>query len=171
MMTRFLLILVLGVTLVMAFVVKTPPKSFRDFLAEIDDLGRTEATKDSDEATRGESKPDQKKAPARSSSRNVKRSAPVSNRPSPSADVGDAATPAPVQAYSPPVYRLTPQQTTVYATNSSGGVAVGVLTKGQIVEPQYQLEGVGQTWTFVNVPGQRISGFVPSTSVERQTGQ
>ena len=68
----------------------------------------------------------------------------------------------------PLVFKVATESTTLYAHNSSKAPVVGVLQKGEIVEPQLEVSEGGERWAFVQVKAQNISGFVQTQDLERK---
>lgn len=54
----------------------------------------------------------------------------------------------------------------LYALNQAESPVVSVLSKGEIVEPQMQVNENGQEWSYVTAPALRISGYLPSDILE-----
>ena len=68
----------------------------------------------------------------------------------------------------PRVFKIASDSATLYALNSSTGPVVGVLHKGEIVEPKLEINEGGERWAFVEVAAQNISGFVQTANLERK---
>ena len=69
---------------------------------------------------------------------------------------------------SSPVVKVASESATLYAQNSSKAQVVGVLQKGEIVQPQLEMTEGGERWAFVEVASQNLSGFVQTQNLERK---
>jgi hypothetical protein len=64
------------------------------------------------------------------------------------------------------IFTVSDETASLYDTNSSSGLVVGRLRKGDVVEPKFRLLGGGQEWLFVTVADPQVSGFLRSDAVE-----
>jgi len=148
-----------------AFVLQTPPQFVKDALSAYVSFDNDTAT-----SAGNEEKP---------SVRQGRKARPAQPRPVPVASQPDNVPEVRVQEISFPthsaqhtghlyVFRVASDGTELYSLNSANGTVVGVLQKGDLVEPQLEINAAGQTWAFVNVTEHKISGFLPRNSFERQ---
>jgi hypothetical protein len=165
-MARIVLILVVCSVLMFAVVLQTQPQFVKSALSAYTSFI-------SDTTTPAEK---EKKVPARQAAKTKPRSAAPSRETVTPAEKGpDTAALQEVRPVDssqhrrrPYVFRVASDGTELYSLNSANGSVVSVLRKGDIVEPQLEVNDAGRTWAFVNVTGQRVSGFLPRDSFERQ---
>jgi len=176
-MVRIVTILVVASIVAVALISTTAPNLLRDVIAfvnEIDVPGSTGAEESEPADNPSEAnKAAAKAAPPKSASRRT--TSPAGGTVPEQVVRQDAAAPGsesipstPYTEPTAPVYRIGPEQVSLYTTNSARGAVVGVLQKGQVVDPQFRLDGAGQRWIFVNIDDGRVSGFVRADSIEQR---
>lgn len=167
-MARVVLILIACSALMFVVVLQTPPQFVKSALSayvNFPDDTAAPAEKEKERAAR--------KTRTTTGASNSRRKPEVSARPEVqrTAQTLQATTRAgdPSQhRVRPYVFSIVSDGTALYSLNSASGSVVSVLQKGEIVEPQLEINDAGQTWAFVNVAGQNISGFLRKDSLERQ---
>ena len=160
-MARIVLVLVIGTAGMFFFVLRTPPQFIRQAWSEFETLSGMHS-----EGGREEEEPEAKPMakPRRAAARVSQRESAVSpERGVPSAT---PAIGAPARVY-PRVLIVATDGTALYSLNSTDGKVVGVLSKGDVVEPQLEIKDASQTWAYVSVSGQRMSGFLRKDSLEQ----
>ncbi len=170
-MARIVLILVVCTILMFIVVLQTPPQFIKAALSGYVSFP-DESPEDIEEGeTKTAAKPARKARTTGTSP--ARRSVTVSSEPEVASNTVQvqpeipSGTSVPEQA-GPYVFCVAADGTTLYSLNSTDGAVVGVLRKGEIVEPQLEINDAGQTWAFVNVAGQKMSGFLYKDSLERQ---
>jgi hypothetical protein len=170
-MARVVLILVVCTFLMFIVVLQTPPQFVKAVLSGYVTFPDESPDDIEEEETKPATKPARKASTTATSP--ARRSVTVSSEPEVASKTTQvqpeipSSTPVPEQA-GPYVLRVAADGTALYSLNSTDGDVVGVLRKGEIVEPQLEINDSGQTWAFVNVAGQRMSGFLQKDSLERQ---
>ena len=170
-MARVVLILVVCTILMFIVVLQTPPQFIKAALSGYVTFLDESPEDIEEEETKPAAKP-ARKARATGTSPAL-RSVTVSSEPEVASNTTQvqpeipSSTPVPEQA-GPYVLCVAADGTALYSLNSTDGAVVGVLRKGEIVEPQLEVNDAGQTWAFVNVAGQKMSGFLQKDSLERQ---
>ena len=75
-------------------------------------------------------------------------------------------SPAPVQPAPAPPVNVVKDAVYLYALNHSDSAVVTTLPKGEVVEPQMQVNESGEEWSYVTAPGLRVSGYLQSDCLE-----
>ena len=164
-MARIVLVLVICTAVMFFVVLQTPPKFIQDALDEFASFSN-ESPEDAKEA---EAK-DPEAKPAAKTRKAATNGARRATTATPVPEVASTTTPvsSPSEPIYPLVFSVVTDGTALYSLNSTEGQVVGVLRKGEIVEPQLEIKDAGQTWAYVSVSGQRVSGFLRKDSLERQ---
>jgi hypothetical protein len=165
-MARIVLVLVVCSVLMFAIVLQTPPQFLKSAVSAYASFvgdPKTHAVK--------VEKPAVRSGKAR---RTSPRPSPVATPPENVTDAIAQAAPVPTPTRSsqhrvrPYVFCVASNGTELYSLNSANGPVVIVLQRGEIVEPQLEINDAGRTWAFVTVTGQNLSGFLRRDSLERQ---
>jgi len=82
---------------------------------------------------------------------------------SPAAAAGELA-PAYVDPTKP---RVLAESASLYSSNGPSGRVLRVLKRNDVLELHFKVDNGGQEWMFVNVPDQRVSGFLSTDSVSQ----
>jgi hypothetical protein len=169
-MARIVLILVVCTILMFIVVLQTPPQFVRAALSGYVTF-LDESPKDPEEEEKKPAAERARKARTTVTSP-TRRSAPVPSKSEVAVNTSQAQPEAPPSSTpeqaGPYVFCVAADGTALYSLNSTDGAVVGVLRKGDIVEPQLEVNDAGQTWAFVSVAGQKMSGFLQKDSLERQ---
>jgi hypothetical protein len=72
---------------------------------------------------------------------------------------------APVRRVDPAIVSVKNEES-LNLLSSPGGAVVGLLSKGEIVELQYEVNHSGRRWALIKVPQQNLSGYVQFDSLE-----
>jgi hypothetical protein len=78
----------------------------------------------------------------------------------------EAVTPEPVQRKPAPPVSVVKEEVHLYALNHAESAVVVTLPKGEIVEPQMQVNDSGLEWSYVTAPALRVSGYLQSDCLE-----
>ena len=73
--------------------------------------------------------------------------------------------PAPVSV-DPSKPRVAAESAALYSSNGPTGRVVKMLKRNDVFELYFTVDNGGQEWMFVNVPDQRVSGFLSTDSVQ-----
>ena len=167
-MARIVLVLIVCTILMFIAVLRTPPQFVKAALSAHEGFtGGSVEDADEEEKLAAESA-----SKTRGAARKLaRRSGTVSSEPKVST-VPESAPEMPASNSSEPagpyILGVATDETALYSLNSTNGTIVGVLRRGDIVEPQLEIKDAGQTWAFVNVAGRKMSGFVQKDNLERQ---
>jgi len=83
-------------------------------------------------------------------------------------DTVGAASPELAPVYVDPTKpRVLAESAALYSSNGPSGRVLRVLKRNDVLELHFTVDNGGQEWMFVNVPDQRVSGFLSTDSVSQ----
>jgi hypothetical protein len=166
-MARIVLILIVCSVLMFAVVLQTPPEFVKSALAIYGNFQHTTAPAEKEKPDNHREAIARKKLPVKNKAPRSAAIAPTEQVVSESVAPAEKAPVVPQHRPLINVFSVAADGTALYSLNSTKGSIVRVLHKGDVVEPQLEINDAGQTWAFVHVAGENISGFLRRDSLER----